>query len=160
KSMDSDPEALSNLPVGTVAEVIKEFLIRNSFAVSHAGEPIISSRGIALKNAGSIRKFQKMMQTPHDYLVIDDDKFNNLLCTTIIQSVSPSVDIKTFSDPNIGLRHIQAQYGSREANDVILLLDINMPTLLGWEVLDEFKNLSDVTRDHVKTFMLTSSIDP
>ncbi len=95
-----------------------------------------------------------------DFIVIDDDKINNILCRKIIHSVTPEIDIQTFFDPNAGLRYIKSAYGSREVNDVILLLDINMPTLLGWDVLDEFKTFSEVIKNHFKIFMLSSSVDP
>lgn len=95
-----------------------------------------------------------------DFIVIDDDRINNSLCRKTIYSVVPEADVQTFYDPNAGLMHIQSLYRTPEANDAILLLDINMPTLFGWEVLEEFKSFSDVVRQHFKIFMLSSSIDP
>ena len=74
--------------------------------------------------------------------------------------VFPDADIKTFTDPNIGLRHIHTTYNRSEANDVFVLLDINMPTLMGWAVLDEVITLQEVLKKHLKIFMLTSSVDP
>lgn len=101
----------------------------------------------------------KKKLTP-DFIVIDDDRVNNKICRRIIANVAPEADIETFFDPNAGLVHIQSAYGTFEANNVILLLDLNMPTLFGWEVLDEFKNFSEVVRQHFKIFILTSSINP
>ena len=101
-----------------------------------------------------------MKKNQPDFIVIDDDKINNILCRKIIIGVAPESEIQTFFDPNAGLRYIKSAYGSREANNVILLLDINMPTLFGWEVLEEFKTFSEVIRQHFMIFMLSSSVDP
>ncbi len=95
-----------------------------------------------------------------NFIVIDDDRTNNIICRKIILSVAPEAAIETFFDPNAGLVHIQSAYGSHEANNVILLLDINMPTLFGWEVLEEFRKFSEIVRNHFKIFMLSSSVDP
>jgi CheY-like chemotaxis protein len=95
-----------------------------------------------------------------NFIVIDDDRINNSICRKIIQSVAPDSDIQTFFDPNAGLVYIHSTYSTRQPNKVILLLDINMPTLFGWEVLEEFKNFSDIVKQHFKIFRLSSSIDP
>jgi CheY-like chemotaxis protein len=94
-----------------------------------------------------------------DFIVIDDDRTNNSICRRTILKVTPDADVETFFDPNAGLVHIQSAYGSHDANNVILLLDINMPTLFGWEVLEEFRKFNDVIKNHFKIFMLSSSVD-
>ena len=149
--------AVNNVPVGTIAEFLTDFLIRHTFAISTSGDALINSRGMELKNAGSLHNFMKKVKKQHDYVIIDDDELNNLICTNVINNVNSITEIKAFTDPNIGLRYIQENYRTTQANNVIMLLDINMPTLLGWEVLEEFKNFSDVTKSHFKIFMLTSS---
>ena len=95
-----------------------------------------------------------------DFIIIDDDRINNNICRKIIESVLPDADIQTFFDPNAGLVHIQSAYGTFDANNVILLLDINMPTLFGWDVIDEFKSFSEIVKQHFKIFMLSSSVNP
>ena len=159
KLMEGQPLALNNLPIGSITDAIKDFLIKYSFAINFSGDALISSRGMALKEAGSLHSFIKTLQKKHDYLVIDDDHLNNRICMSIISNVTSDADIKAFTDPNIALRHIQTNHGIENAKDVIMLLDINMPTLLGWDVLEEFKNLPDGTKRQFKIFMLTSSVN-
>jgi CheY-like chemotaxis protein len=160
KSLANDFRAASNTPVSLVADTITAFLLRHSFATNLCGDALINSKGMALKNARSLFGFQKMIKRQHTYIVIDDDKFNNIICETIIQHVHADAKIETFTDPNIGLRHMHAAYNTSDAADAILLLDINMPTLLGWEVLDEIKNFPEEVKSRFKIFMLTSSLNP
>ncbi|TAI47642.1 response regulator [Flagellimonas allohymeniacidonis] len=42
----------------------------------------------------------------------------------------------------------------------IMLLDINMPVMNGWELLEELKRAQSVLRDEVQIHILTSSIAP
>ena len=100
------------------------------------------------------------MAKPHDFILIDDDNLNNIICQKIILKMYPNANIKTFTDPNIGLRHIHTIYGGKDANDAFLFLDINMPTLMGWDVLDEIISFPETLRNRMKIFMLTSSVDP
>ncbi len=148
-----------NTPVNTYADKIKGFLIKYQFAKNLAGEAVIKSKGIALKNAGSLRSFEKVLQNQHDFVLIDDDNINNIICSKIISKASPNVSIQGFFDPNAGLRHLHAIYSKPDAKDVIILLDINMPTLMGWDVLDEINTFSDKIKNHFRIFMLTSSVN-
>lgn len=94
-----------------------------------------------------------------DFILIDDDSIGNLICSAIIQVSFPNVDISSFTDPEKGLEYIRSHYMAPEANDAILFLDLNMPRLDGWDLLDEFKLFSDVTKLHFKIFLLSSSIN-
>ncbi len=151
--------AARNVPINTHADKIKDFLINNHFAKNLAGEAVIKSKGMALKKAGKLRDFEKMLQKQHDFVLIDDDNINNILCSKIIKKIIPGTDVQSFFDPNAGLRHLYATYNKPDANDVIILLDINMPTLMGWDVLEEINTFSDAIKDHYKIFMLTSSVN-
>lgn len=42
----------------------------------------------------------------------------------------------------------------------IMLLDINMPVMNGWELLEELKQVKSIIRDSVQIHVLTSSIAP
>jgi CheY-like chemotaxis protein len=42
---------------------------------------------------------------------------------------------------------------------VTLFLDINMPTMTGWEFLDEFKELPETIRKKFIIYVLSSSVD-
>jgi len=100
------------------------------------------------------------MKTPAYFLVIDDDPLNNLICRTVIARVSKGAQIKTFTKPEEGMSFIEA--GDLEINTekpAILFLDINMPTMTGWEFLQYFEKLDEATKNKIKVFILSSSVD-
>src|SRR5690242_1064009 len=99
-------------------------------------------------------------QTLPNFIVVDDDPINNNICRKLIQTLLPEVGIETFTDPETGLGYMRSTYIAPGANNAILFLDINMPTLTGWEVLEEFENFPDLVKQHIKIYMLSSSVDP
>ena len=86
-------------------------------------------------------------------LLIDDDPILNFLVGKILQKVFPHVDLQYFSEANEALTHL-TQMGTNVPQ--IILVDINMPDLNGWETLDFLKKLNLTS----KIVMFTSSIDP
>src|SRR5947208_3413248 len=96
-------------------------------------------------------------QSP-DFIVIDDDPVNNKICERCIQIRFPGASVKTFTNPIEGFEHLEHEYSHPEARNAILFLDINMPFLSGWDVLDKMEQLPDATRRRFKTFILSSSV--
>lgn len=94
-----------------------------------------------------------------DFMVIDDDPVNNKICSIIIHKQYPGKSIDSFTDPEAGLAFITKKYGVPDANKAILLLDINMPVLTGWDVLERFSKMDDNIKDKFKIFILSSSVD-
>lgn len=91
-------------------------------------------------------------------IVIDDDPINNHICHKYIQIVFPSSVVDTFTDPQKGLDYIYSKCDSSSQNDFILFLDINMPVLSGWDVLDRIMNLSEEKKKQLKIYILSSSV--
>ena len=89
-----------------------------------------------------------------DYMVVDDDFTNNLICKLIIKKSDPNAQINLFSNPEAGLEFIRNYVG----NPIVLFLDVNMPTLSGWEFLDQFIEFDKAIKDKFKIYVLTSAI--
>ena len=94
------------------------------------------------------------------FIVIDDDDFNNKICTVTIEKIDQNANIKTFIDPVEGLAHIASEY-SRTDHDAtaVLFLDINMPAMNGWEFLERFDDLDKEVKSRIKVYILSSSVD-
>jgi CheY-like chemotaxis protein len=93
-----------------------------------------------------------------DFLIIDDDSINNLICTRIIQITYPEANVQSYINPISALAHMREKYSMPGANHVVLFLDINMPELSAWEVLDEFDTFPEHVKNLFKIFILSSSI--
>ena len=96
--------------------------------------------------------------TERDFIVIDDDLINNSICKRIIQCELPETKINTFTNPKKGLEYLESTCSNPDSNNALLFLDINMPSLNGWELLEQLKKSSETVKKHLKIFMLSSSI--
>lgn len=99
-----------------------------------------------------------MKATP-DFIIIDDDNLNNMICRMVVETLFPGRDIRAFTDPENGLEYLRHLCQLPDANDAVVFLDINMPRLSGWEVLDELIKIPGAARECLKIFMLSSSIN-
>ena len=95
-----------------------------------------------------------------DFIVIDDDTINNMICHRIIQLTIPGASVQTFLNPEKGLEYLRSNYSAPDANKAMLFLDINMPLLTGWEVLDIIRTFPRDVTDRIKIYMLSSSVNP
>jgi response regulator RpfG family c-di-GMP phosphodiesterase len=93
------------------------------------------------------------------YIIVDDDPFNNLLCKLQIEITLGKVDICTFEIPEDGLQFIQNEY-SNSMMPTILFLDINMPTITGWEFMEQYEKFTERIRKQITIYILSSSVDP
>ena len=93
------------------------------------------------------------------FVIVDDDPLNNALCQVIIKTTIAEADVKTFTLPEKVLDYIIAEY-SRNGNEAILFLDLNMPSMSAWEFLEEFEKFEEKIRNRLKIYILSSSVDP
>jgi CheY-like chemotaxis protein len=99
------------------------------------------------------------MNTIRKYILVDDDPFNNIISSIEIESALGEVNIRTFEIPEEGLAFIQHEY-IRSLMPAILFLDINMPTLTGWEFMEQYENFSEAIKKQIGIYILSSSVDP
>ena len=80
--------------------------------------------------------------------IVDDDPVHNLITTQLMQSVDLKEDVRIF---NNGQEVIDAlKYGEEPR---IILLDINMPIMDGWQFLEEYQ----FNHNQADVYILTSS---
>jgi CheY-like chemotaxis protein len=94
-----------------------------------------------------------------EFIVIDDDEINNMLCREYILLAFPNADIHTYTKPQEGLDYIRGHYGAGNTNAAMLFLDINMPVMSGWEVLEVFSDFPESIKGVFTIYLLTSSVD-
>lgn len=88
-------------------------------------------------------------------LLIDDDTLNNMINERIIRHTNNTVEINSFTDPDIALKALS----NKQIVPNMILLDINMPLMSGWDFLDIFQKTEIAKRSDCKLFLLSSSLD-
>lgn len=93
--------------------------------------------------------------------IVDDDKLNNLLGVHLIRKAVATADVTCFEFPAEALKYFhQLSQEVMSEQPHVILLDINMPEISGWDFLFEFEQLAVDFKRHFDIYMVTSSIDP
>ncbi len=92
-------------------------------------------------------------------IILDDDSLHNTLCGLYIKKTFPyiNIDIVGFTNPLEGLNYIQSEHTMHPVK-TILFLDINMPELNGWQVLEKLSSLPFI-QEWFSIYILSSSVD-
>ncbi|TAF67456.1 MAG: response regulator [Cytophagales bacterium] len=85
-------------------------------------------------------------------MLVDDDKINNLINQKMLARYESQLSISVYDAAEDAL---EAILGDTDQPDLVLL-DINMPVMSGWELLDK---LIAQNKTNFLVVMLTSSID-
>jgi CheY-like chemotaxis protein len=99
------------------------------------------------------------MTTHNRFVVVDDDPLNNLVCNHIILKFTPDAEIKLFTNPEKALEMVGSLGESSDNGEFVLFLDVNMPSMSGWEFLEAFESLDEKIHQRFKIYILSSSID-
>lgn len=87
-------------------------------------------------------------------VIVDDDKIICFLHKKLC-SRSGMDSVRIFTDPEEAVAYLKA--GCEKGTKFLLLLDINMPVMNGWDVLEVLENESQC--GNIEVIMVTSSID-
>lgn len=86
-------------------------------------------------------------------LMIDDNELDLLISKKLISKQDKSLEFTEFSNATEAINFLK---GQEKMDFDIVLLDLNMPEMNGWEFLDEYKELQF---PKANVYILTSSLD-
>lgn len=94
-------------------------------------------------------------------LILDDDSMHNMYCLILIRRYlrEMNIEIIGFTDPHEGLQYIETEYDKRPV-ETILLVDLYMPGLTGWDVLNRLEGMPSAVLNYLSIYILTSSANP
>jgi CheY-like chemotaxis protein len=90
--------------------------------------------------------------------IIDDDKLSITLMSLLISKNEFCKEIHPFYDAQSALNELKKNCENCTNLPDVILLDLNMPVMDGWQFLDEFIFLP--IKKEISIFVITSSIDP
>lgn len=96
----------------------------------------------------------------HPFIVIDDSTMDCMIVKKIITYSEQSSSITIFNNAAIALEYIRENASDAPTPHTIILLDIMMPVMDGFEFLSEFMEFTSDIRSKYKIFILSLSNNP
>ena len=94
-------------------------------------------------------------------LLVDDDTICNIICKKLIQELGFQNAVEITTDGRSALHYLELAVKEKSKPlPGLILLDINMPVMNGWEFLETLEKLSENLLSDLKVVMVTSSISP
>lgn len=95
-----------------------------------------------------------------DFIFVDDEEINNLICRMTVEvTLGKKGTTTSFVNPALAIEHLKMFKPRDPGVPTVLLLDINMPVISGWEFLERFDNLPETIKESIRIYILSSSVD-
>lgn len=95
----------------------------------------------------------------NDVFVVDDDKIFHFIIKKLLVHNNINVIPKFFENGLQAIEGIKTKLNKGENPPDLILLDINMPILDGWQFLEEFKTIKDRLSKEIIIYIVSSSDD-
>jgi CheY-like chemotaxis protein len=100
------------------------------------------------------------MKTPERFILVDDDPADNIIFKLCVKKTFDKCETVIFNVPEEGLAFLESEIKTlMTISPTVLFLDINMPTLSGWQFLEKYEQIESSNKDEISIYMLSSSVD-
>jgi response regulator of citrate/malate metabolism len=93
------------------------------------------------------------------YVLIDDDSIFNFIHAKVIRQIDEDAQIADFISSSEALSFIKERFDSQNGERLLVFLDINMPELNGFNLLDAILELPAEYISKMSIYIITSSLN-
>lgn len=92
--------------------------------------------------------------------VVDDSEIDRYIITSVVKRYCFAKDVIEFNMAQKALTYLEENQDNSSALPDIILLDINMPEMNGFEFLEKYKSFPQSLQKQINIIILTSSNNP
>lgn len=92
------------------------------------------------------------------FLLVDDDEISNFIHKRVILSADPDAVVTEIQSSVQAIAFLNERVRSGEALPDFLFIDINMPELNGFDILQEIQKTMESHLPNMKVYMVSSSL--
>lgn len=92
--------------------------------------------------------------------MIDDDPISNFISTRVLKKLDIAEEVTTVNNGKEGVACLEDHCFKTKKSPQLILLDINMPIMNGYEFLERFHSLDFQNKEEVLIAILSSSSSP
>jgi len=99
------------------------------------------------------------MRNINSMYVIDDDRIYHFLLKNLFKQNGITINATFFNNGQEAMEAIKLTKNSEEDMPDLILLDVNMPIMNGWQFLEEYNKIKDSLIKTSTVYMISSSND-
>lgn len=93
----------------------------------------------------------------NNIFVVDDDLIYHLIIKKLLKKNNIDINPSFFENGQEALNGLKSKINNNEATPDLILLDINMPVLDGWQFLEEFQKIKNFIKNEIVIYIISSS---
>jgi CheY-like chemotaxis protein len=93
------------------------------------------------------------------FIIIDDSQLDCFITEKVIRNTGLSASVTAFVEATKGLEYIKTTPAPVDGHKSLIIVDIYMPLMNGFEFIEAFERLPDDIQQNYSIFMLSSSIN-
>ncbi len=97
------------------------------------------------------------MITKPEFLLIEDNLIDQLVIKQLLKKVFNITELSITNDGNEGI--LWLNNNKKKNQTLVILLDIQMPVMNGFDFLNEFHKLSEDLKREIQIYVLSSTLD-